>query len=338
MNARNVTVRVYLQSGVMRLDGKIFATGLLMNSILRVVSVSGGKDSTATALLCQERFPEAEIRRIFCDVGNEHALTYEYLDYLEQRLGPITRLKADFTDAINAKRARLKRIADGEEVDTRGKYHWTPETAREAIQYLVPTGNPFLDLCLSRGMFPSHGRQFCTEELKRNPMVEYQMGLIDEGYQIESWQGVRADESPRRANLAEREDVGGGMTIYRPILRWTGQQAIDFTLSKGLRVNDLYLMGMDRVGCMPCINVNKDELLQIALRFPEEIERIHQWELLAKRVAKSCPTWLHSGDVSGQGIYKRVEWAKTGRGGKQFDMFRINSDPLLCESAYGLCE
>lgn len=172
---------------------------------IRVVSVSGGKDSTACALLCAERHPESEIRRIFCDVGNEHPLTYEYLDYLEDKLGPIVRLKADFTDAIAAKRQRLQRIANGEETDKFGKYRWTPETAAEALQYLVPTGNPFLDLCLSRGMFPSHGRQFCTEE-------------------------------------------------------------------------------------------------------------------------------------QGQGIWQRVEWSKTARGGRQYDMFRIDTDASACSSAYGLCE
>lgn len=307
-------------------------------TVIRVVSCSGGKDSTACALLCAERHPESEIRRIFCDVGNEHPLTYEYLDYLEERLGPIVRLKADFTDAIAAKRQRLERIASGVEIDKFGKYRWTPETAAEALRYLVPTGNPFLDLCLSRGMFPSHGRQFCTEELKRNPMVEYQLGLVEEGYEVESWQGVRRDESKRRANMAEHEDIGGGVSVYRPVLEWTGQQSIDYILSKGLRVNDLYLMGMGRVGCMPCINVGKDELLQIATRFPEEIERIAKWEDLVKRVAKSCPTWLHSGDSDGQGIYQRVEWAKTSRGGRQYDMFRIETDATGCSSSYGLCE
>lgn len=43
-------------------------------------------------------------------------------------------------------------------------------------------------------------------------------------------------------------------------------------------------------------------------------------------------------------IDKIVEWARTGRGGRQFDLLRsaenwqADEDGLLCDSAYGLCE
>lgn len=74
-------------------------------STVHVVSVSGGKDSTATLLLALERCPAECVVPIYCDTGNEHAEVYEYLAYLEQALDiTILRLKADFSEQIASKR------------------------------------------------------------------------------------------------------------------------------------------------------------------------------------------------------------------------------------------
>ena len=69
---------------------------------LNVVSISGGKDSTSTALLAIEQKAE-NLMFIFADTGNEAAKTYDYLEYLDgilfERSGKrITCLKADFSN------------------------------------------------------------------------------------------------------------------------------------------------------------------------------------------------------------------------------------------------
>lgn len=71
-----------------------------------VVSVSGGKDSTACALLAIEDEPDAEKRFVFADTGNEHDITYQYVrEYLPQRLGIVVEeVRADFAEAIERKR------------------------------------------------------------------------------------------------------------------------------------------------------------------------------------------------------------------------------------------
>jgi 3'-phosphoadenosine 5'-phosphosulfate sulfotransferase (PAPS reductase)/FAD synthetase len=59
-----------------------------------ILSLSGGKDSTALAILMRDRVPELEY--VFCDTGNELLETYDYLDRLEVFLGKsITRLNPD---------------------------------------------------------------------------------------------------------------------------------------------------------------------------------------------------------------------------------------------------
>lgn len=59
-----------------------------------ILSLSGGKDSTALAIFMRDKVPEMEY--VFCDTGEELPETYEYLDRLEAYLGkPIVRLNPD---------------------------------------------------------------------------------------------------------------------------------------------------------------------------------------------------------------------------------------------------
>jgi len=54
----------------------------------RLVSVSGGKDSTATLLVALESHPHDEVMAAFADTGNEHEATYDYVRYLERARRP----------------------------------------------------------------------------------------------------------------------------------------------------------------------------------------------------------------------------------------------------------
>lgn len=59
-----------------------------------ILSLSGGKDSTALAVYMRDRVPEMEY--VFCDTLKELPETYEYLDRLEAYLGKeIVRLNAE---------------------------------------------------------------------------------------------------------------------------------------------------------------------------------------------------------------------------------------------------
>jgi len=52
-----------------------------------IVSLSGGKDSTAMALYMRDNYPEIPAEYIFCDTGAELPETYDYLSRLEALLG-----------------------------------------------------------------------------------------------------------------------------------------------------------------------------------------------------------------------------------------------------------
>ncbi|HBP5007617.1 TPA: phosphoadenosine phosphosulfate reductase family protein [Pseudomonas aeruginosa] len=324
-----------------------------------ITSLSGGKDSLATALLMKEREVENGML-VFADTGNEHDLTYEYLDYLEQVLPfPLRRVRADFTEAIAARRQMMLNVIAGTHKErANAAYHWTPETAERALSVLHPTGIPFLDMCLVHGRFPSTKVKFCTIELKIQPMEQQvQNPLLAEGHDIVSWQGVRADESPARANLVEQEwmlthpDSGAELWHYRPIHKWTAEQVFAIAKRHGVKPNPLYLMGMGRVGCMPCINAGKDEILEISRRFPQVIDQKEAWEANVSMASKTCAATffpardLGAGNASAiypakHGIRGRVEWSMTSRGGRQYDITRVMpAEPATaCSSVYGLCE
>jgi len=77
--------------------------------IRHILSLSGGKDSTALAIYMRDRIPEMEY--VFCDTEQELPETYEYLDRLEAYLGKeIVRLKHDgkgFEELLQARRGFL---------------------------------------------------------------------------------------------------------------------------------------------------------------------------------------------------------------------------------------
>lgn len=239
---------------------------------------------------------------------------------------------------------KTKKVGGGRRV------RWTNKAKRRALAILHPTGNPFLNLCLWKGRFPSRKAQFCTEELKRNIAVRFQLDLIDQGNTVVSWQGIRREESTNRANAKKFEPVGGGLYIYRPIVDWSAKEVFDYCQSYGVQPNPLYKQGMKRVGCMPCINCGKEEIRQIADRFPEFLAEKERWEQLVGQASKrGFSTFFnkerHDGVTDRRLIYEAecvesiISWARTSRGGKQFDMFMQAEvfEPLVCESAYGLC-
>lgn len=295
-----------------------------------IISISGGKDSTALWLHALEQNTE-NFTVVFADVGNEHPETYKYVDYLERELGEIKRVRADFSRQIENKR---KFVA------TKWREQGVNEQIVEnALAILQPTGNPFLDLCIWKGRFPSTQTQFCTKELKVQPIFDQiYMPLFDAGKHVVSWQGIRAQESRRRAKMEKIEETPEGFTIYRPLLDWDVYDVFKQHEKFGIEPNPLYKLGMGRVGCMPCIHSRKNELFEIQRRFPEELERIKEWENIVSQASKIGSATFFTSDYRGHGVEEIVEWSKTTRGGKQYDLMKINEELPACSSMYGLCE
>lgn len=334
-------------------------------TLAHVVSVSGGKDSTALYLRAIER--GLPFQAVFADTGNEHEWTYDFVRELPHKTGgpAIQWVKADFTDRLAAKREYVAK-------------HWplkgVPDAkVEQALSVLHPTGNPFLDLCLWKTRFPSSKTRFCTDELKIVPMFEHvQRPLLETGLTVISWQGVRAEESLARSDLpclqrinpvpysmpAAVQRLGQGWTAYayRPLIDWKTADVFAYHTRHGIAWNALYGHGMGRVGCMPCIMCRKDEMRAIAERFPDHIDRIAKWEEIVSwanklgvstffnvtddpLIAKGFDQAGYDWSLERTGIRARVAWSKTSRGGLQYDgLSLVQHDMGTACSQWGACE
>ena len=308
-----------------------------------IVSVSGGKDSTALYLYALEE--GIDFKAVFADTGHEHEWTIDYVNSLHEKTGgpKVKTVRQDFPEEMfEERRERIKK-------DWPGKFGKSQEKCDEVASNLKRTGNPFLDMCLLKSCFPNSKYRFCTEKLKINPIEkQIYLPLISKGFEIECWQGIRAEESKKRALMEKRSIVERGEVrykVYRPMLDWTVDQVFEMHSRHGIQANPLYKWGCKRVGCFPCIYSRKSDLKVLGKWFLDHVDRIREWERLVGQVSPNYASKLlsHGYDENKMGIDNMVEWAKTDRGGGQYlfddDGFcDVNNPVTLSCSEFGVCE
>ena len=269
-----------------------------------VASISGGKDSTAMALLLREAgIPFSSVN---LDTGWEHEDTERYVrEYLPGIIGEIQIAKTDKAEGLGER-------------------------------------------SIQKGIFPSRKVRWCTEELKIIPFAKVIKALDEEPVVCI---GIRAAESKSRAAMpiwGERSKAYD-CEMWRPIKHWTERDVISIHNELGVLPNPLYLRGARRVGCWPCILGRKSEIRLIADTDPKRIDRIRELEKEVGAVHKAkveargetqgqAPTFFHA--KIGKGYWpidKVVEWSRTSRGGKQFELFDADQGDEGC-MRWGLCE
>jgi len=271
-----------------------------------VLSLSGGKDSSAAALYL--RAHGIEYARVWMDTGWEHPDLYAHLDYLEAELGLIIRLAPRMPALPPEIMPRVEEI--------------------EALVGRSPSG--FVRWSVYKGMFPSRMRRWCTQELKVRPFLAWVASLDTD---IVNVVGVRAAESSARAGLPEREAMPGAghVEVWRPLIRWTEDDVIAIHRRHGLRPCPLYLRGATRVGCWPCVMASKAELALLG----DDDRRVHAIRALERLVgdmaeARSAPhgrpgLFQSAAPVQTPDgprwpclpIDEVLTWARTQRGGRQ---------------------
>lgn len=165
---------------------------------------------------------------------------------------------------------------------------WEHPSVYEHLEYLRGKLGPIdvvrgpmsmADLVRKKGMFPSRQRRFCTEELKTFPAREHLNARMDAGEDVVNAVGIRREESMARARMPEWDWMDGfDCEIWRPLIHWTLADVIAIHKRHDVKPNPLYLLGMDRVGCWPCINSNKGELRKLAEIDPGRIDEIRALE------------------------------------------------------------
>lgn len=168
--------------------------------------------------------------------------------------------------------------------DTGNEHAWTYAHVEMLSKKVFPieTLNPeldFFELALDRHRFPSTCARFCTEELKIIPTQLHIAALRVKGFEVIAVSGVRGDESDDRSQLPE----WGYSPIlkcfqWRPLIKWSIADVFKIHEENSVPLNPLYACGAQRVGCYPCVMSRKEEIRNIALRFPERIDAIRKAE------------------------------------------------------------
>jgi len=291
-----------------------------MAKTMRVVGFSGGADSQAVALWVRQRFPRDEVLLMNTDAGgNEHPITVAFIAAYSRDVFPVVQVKALVRDLgdVGTKCGKTR--------DRRQEFAEDDELTFDRLAHV-------------KGRFPSRKAQFCTEYLKLAPQRRWlRENLTANGIAYERYIGVRRDESEARKDTPEArcDDYFDCMTNC-PLADWTKRQVFDFIKEHGEEPNPLYKLGFGRVGCAPCINSGKDDILLWATRFPEMIEKLREWERREKRTFFApCVPGMEINFVDDV-----VRWSKTARGGRQAALpyFQNEIEQGGCMSKWGLCE
>lgn len=288
------------------------------------IGVSGGKDSTALLLWAvhESGYDPATLDFTFCDTDNEHDLTYDFVVRLSEHL----------------------------------QEHGIPK-----IKWLKPKRG-FFELAKHKHRFPGARSRFCTQELKIFPTQRHVKRLVEDGFDIVLHSGVRSSESDARSKLVQREDIREHVAEYRPLLRWSINEVWAIHKRYAVEPNPLYGMGAKRVGCLPCIMSRKAEIANIAIRFPQVIDRIRAAETDSATWNKDpkltdfhsffthdkIPRRFHSRKITAKDgrvmtvctIDDVVAWAtfKPDLTQQTFELNTQAEDRTSCQSTWGSCE
>lgn len=276
-----------------------------------VVGFSGGIDSQAVCLWLLNRYDPNDVIILNSDAGGwEHPLTVEHVDWYSRNVHPVISVRPKIRDM------------------------WKTEGFAEKLGFDGSTDLDYQTMCVIKKRAPSRTAQFCTSILKLVPMKRWHDENLT-GVEFERYSGVRRDESHKRRDAQARSwDDYFDCYLNLPLADWSKQDCFDVVRSAGEQINPLYGLGFNRVGCAPCVNANKDDILAWTQRFPEMIDKVRQLE---ERMQRTFFPPMVPGMVMNF-IDDVVAWSKTSRGGRQTNLLRVVNERPACESKYGVCE
>jgi len=194
---------------------------------LHIVSLSGGKDSTAMLLRMLEEGMRIDII-LFCDTGLEFPAMYRHLEKLQRDIGrPITRVCSNhtFEHFLLQHEVRVKRTKVEVSEKKRRGYSW-----------------------------PGPRERWCTKELKEIPREAF-LRPLREKYDIIEYVGLAADEGYRLERKNNQREIAG---THWWIGVWTKTPASNIVMNADIRgkvymnIIPAYHVGVAR--CNHCLN------------------------------------------------------------------------------------
>ncbi|WED22811.1 phosphoadenosine phosphosulfate reductase family protein [Vibrio sp. JC009] len=217
--------------------------------VKHVLGLSGGKDSAALAIYMAREYPDIDIEYFFTDTGYELPEVYDFIDKLEAVLcKKILRLN------------HSERMVNGDV---------------KVFDKILKEHNNFL---------PSGRQRWCTIKMKLEPFEKWIKAYRDEGYEVVSYVGIRADEPWRdgyKPNEAQKY-----LKIKMPFaddgIKKDGVLSILDSSGLGL---PKYYKWRSRSGCTFCFFQRKIEWVRLMERYPELFEEAKAFEKQAESSA-----------------------------------------------------
>lgn len=229
------------------------------NNLVHIVGFSGGIDSQATALWVRNRHAEVLLTNSPAG-GWEDSLTDDFVQTYSSTVHPVEVIPARLSDM------------------------WETPGHAETLGLDSNAELTFELMCKIKKRPPSRRAQFCTEKLKLRPQRRWIRETFGPGGKYESrsyvrYTGVRRDESePRKLTDFKSFNQWFDCELEAPIADWTKQMCFDYVQAAHEPVNPLYSLGFERVGCAPCINSSRDDIIMWLLKRPENIEKVRRFE------------------------------------------------------------
>lgn len=356
-----------------------------------VLSLSGGKDSTATELHLREQ--GVSTIRVNMDTGWELWWLYHYLHPHDVAVEKIQKIYPMWSRAqVEGRLAQLDIEYGGD------------APLERALGAIVRIRGPktMRELYLEKAMFPYGKGRWCTPELKTKPMSGFIAALQGAAsvvhlpqseagewlYRVlrDDWEaprefwvndyghellmrtraaggvavvnavGIRDEESDARKAMPEWEwSKEMDCDVWRPIKAFTTEDVILIHQRHAVRPCKLYLMGMERVGCGPCIKERKAGIRIIAEKDPERIALLRQDEAAVASLARARVEAEGKARIGDPAFFqikegrtgvcwpidKAVEWSRTEfRGRGQFLMGEIFDMDMADQGCarWGLCD
>jgi len=323
-----------------------------------IVSFSGGKDSQASLIWACKKFGAENIEAVFCDTGWEHELTYKHVLEVVEKLNVkhvTVRSKKykNFVDmAVKKKRfPSTKARFCTEELKTKPMVDYildhkehlfivqgirndesdTRKSALESCTYFRFYFEPYLSNSLIVQKFEHREKLSLVQKVKL-AKAKMRLEAGKEDYKFHTY---------RKKEVIEwRKEFCDD--IYRPVLKNTAQEVIDYILQNGQKPNPLYYMGFSRVGCFPCIMCRHQEIKNISGSFPEHIEKLKKAEVEVGRSffpPKYIPDFYCSGEDKGKKFPLVADVVKYVQGDlNQTELFKEPESDGRCMSVYAICE
>lgn len=220
----------------------------MSKSLYHVVSLSGGKDSTAMLLGMIERGMQIDCI-IFCDTGLEFPAMYAHLDRLEQDIGrTITRVCCEQSYEYLMFDTPVKRKADTQFSRRYGN---------------VPTGYGWAGPKM----------RWCTSLLKDTPRERF-LRPLREKYDVKEYIGIAADEQYRLTRKRNQNK-----NHIHPLVEWdmTEADCLKYCYDRGYDWGGLYEK-FKRVSCWCCPLQSLPELRQLYFHFPDLWKKLKEWD------------------------------------------------------------